>query len=159
VDKLWLSRSWTTRERRHGEPADAYHFTDEATFEEKARAGGFLEWNRVFDHLYGTPVPEAPEGFDVLLEIDVQGARDVKACRPDAIVVLILPPSRAAQEQRLRGRGDAEESIRRRLARADDEERMGRELANHIVVNDDLGRAVDEVVGIVEASRLSAQEH
>jgi len=155
VDKLWLSRSWTTRARRAGEAADAYTFVEHATFEAKAAAGGFLEWNEVFGNRYGTPVPDPPAGHDVLLEIDVQGARDVKDRLPDAVVVLVLPPSRAVQEERLRKRGDAEASIRRRLATADTEEASGRALADHLVVNDDLGRAVDEVVGIVEGHRSS----
>jgi guanylate kinase len=93
----------------------------------------------------------------VLLEIDVQGASDVKAQRPDAVVVLVLPPSRAAQEARLRGRGDHEESIAARLAKAAEEERAGRALADHVVVNDDLSQAVDEVVGIVEAHRRARE--
>jgi guanylate kinase len=153
VDKLWLSRSWTTRPRRHGEPHDAYHFVDRATFEARAAAGGFLEWNSVFDHLYGTPVPEPPPGYDVLLEIDVQGARDVKAVLPDAIVLLVLPPSRAVQEERLRRRGDREESIVRRLAKADDEEAAGRALADHVIVNEDLEQAIDEAVAILDTHR------
>lgn len=155
VDNLWLSRSWTTRPRRDGEPADAYHYVDKATFEAKAAEGGFLEWNSVFDNLYGTPVPEPPPGHDVLLEIDVQGARDVKRRRPGAVAVLILPPSREVQEERLRRRGDKPELIARRLAKADQEEAAGKALADHIVVNDDLGQAVDQVVGIVEAHRRS----
>ena len=159
MENLWLSRSWTTRQPRRGEAADAYVFVDEPAFRARADRGGFLEWNRVFDHLYGTPVPEAPEGHDVLLEIDVQGAADVRRQRPDAVVVLVLPPSREAQEERLRHRGDSPESIARRVARADDEERAGRLLADHVVVNDDLGRAVDEVVGIVEAARQRPGAH
>ncbi len=157
VENLWLSRSWTTRPRRTNEPEDAYHFVDDETFENKAAAGGFLEWNRVFDHMYGTPVPDPPPGQHVLLEIDVQGARDVKRVHPGAIVILVLPPSREAQEARLRGRGDPEEIIARRLARADEEEAKGRALADHVVINDDLGRAVGEVVGIVEAHRRRNQ--
>ena len=153
VDKLWLSRSWTTRPRRDGEPHDAYRFVDRATFEARAASGGFLEWNSVFEHLYGTPVPDPPPGYDVLLEIDVQGARDVKASRPDAVVLLVLPPSRAVQADRLRRRGDREESIASRLAKADDEEAAGRALADHVIVNDDLERAIDEAVGILEAHR------
>ena len=153
VENLWLSRSWTTRPRREGEPPEAYHFVDRPSFEAHAAVDGFLEWNSVFDHLYGTPVPEPPAGHDVLLEIDVQGARDVKERQPDAIVVLVLPPSRQAQEERLRRRGDRDESIARRLAQAADEEEAGRALADHIVVNDDLGRAIDEAVGIVEVHR------
>ena len=149
MDNLWLSRSWTTRPRRPNEPTHAYHFVDRATFEAKATADGFLEWNTVFDHLYGTPVPEPPPGQDVLLEIDVQGARDVKARCPGSIVILVVPPSRAVQLERLRRRGDPEEVIARRMAKADDEEAAGQALADHVVVNDDLGRAVDEVVGIL----------
>ncbi|MFN2505420.1 MAG: guanylate kinase [Acidimicrobiales bacterium] len=153
VDNLWLSRSWTTRPRRQGESPDAYHFVDRDRFESRAAEGGFLEWNSVFDHLYGTPVPETPPGHDVLLEIDVQGARDVKERWPEAVVILIVPPSRAVQEARLRGRGDPEEVIARRLAKADAEEAKGRALADHIVVNEDLGRAVDQVLGILESHR------
>jgi guanylate kinase len=153
VDNLWLSRSWTTRPRREGEPHDAYHFVDRETFEARAAAGGFLEWNSVFDHLYGTPVPEPPADCDVLLEIDVQGARDVKAALPDAVVLLVLPPSRAVQQQRLRRRGDREDSIARRVAKADEEEAAGRALADHVIVNDDLERAIDDAVGILERHR------
>ena len=158
VDNLWLSRSWTTRRRRAGEPATAYTFVDRAAFEDEVAAGGFLEWSSHFDNLYGTPDPVPPAGSDVVLEIDVNGARQVRAKRPDAVVVLVLPPSRAVQEERLRGRGDEQSTIASRLARADQEERVGRELADHVVVNDDLGRAVDEVVGIVESARHRRQE-
>lgn len=153
VDKLWLSRSWTTRRPRQGEPPDAYTFVDRAAFEDHVAAGGFLEWSAHFDNLYGTPIPVPPDGHDVLLEIDVNGARQVKSKRPDAVVLLILPPSRQAQEERLRRRGDAESTIASRLARADEEERVGRELADHVVVNDELSRAIDEVVGIVVSVR------
>jgi guanylate kinase len=161
VEKLWLSRSWTTRARRAGEAADAYSFVSREDFEARAAGGGFLEWNAHFDELYGTPTPEPPPDHDVLLEIDVNGAEKVRRVRPDAIVVLVLPPSRQAQEERLRGRGDPPDTIARRLARADYEEERGRALADHVVINDDLGRAVDEVVGIVEDHRrtFGAQTH
>jgi guanylate kinase len=157
VENLWLSRSWTTRPRRSNDAPDAYVFVDRPTFEEKVAAGGFLEWNEVYGQLYGTPSPEPPAGSDVLLEIDVQGAADVKAQRPDSVVVLVLPPSTAAQEERLRRRGDREESIETRLAKAAEEERAGRALADHVVVNDDLSQAVDEVVGIVESHRRARE--
>jgi guanylate kinase len=157
VENLWLSRSWTTRPRRANDAPDAYVFVDRPTFEEKVAAGGFLEWNEVYGQLYGTPSPEPPAGSDVLLEIDVQGAADVKAQRPDSVVVLVLPPSTAAQEERLRRRGDREESIETRLAKAAEEERAGRALADHVVVNDDLSQAVDEVVGIVESHRRARE--
>ena len=150
---LWLSRSWTTRPRRAGEPPDAYHFVDDETFSRHADQGGFFEWARVFDHRYGTPVPHPPEGHDVVLEIDVQGATQVRSRRPDAVVILILAPSRQAQADRLRGRGESEETVARRLAEADREEAAGRALADHVVVNDDLSRATGEVAAIVEDHR------
>ena len=153
VPGLWLSRSWTTRPRRPSDAPDAYRFVDRATFEEHVADGGFVEWAEVFGNLYGTPVPEPPSGHDVLLEIDVQGAEQVRARMPDAVVILLLAPSRRAQEERLRGRGEDEATVSRRLAEAEREEAKGRELADHVVVNDELTRATEEVAAIVEAHR------
>lgn len=128
-------------------------YVDRAAFDAHIEAGGFLEWADVFGHRYGTPWPEPPAGDDVLLEIDVQGAAQVKERHPDAVVVFIEAPSREAQEARLRGRGDREDLIARRLAAAPDEERAGRALADHIVVNEDLDRAIEEVAAILESRR------
>ena len=155
MPNLWLSRSWTTRPPRDGEPADAYVFVDPAAFDAHLAGGGFLEWAEVFGHRYGTPWPDPPGGADVLLEIDVQGAAQVKARHPDALVVFVEAPSRRAQEERLRGRGDRDDVIARRLAAAPHEEAAGRALADHVVVNDDLGRAVEEVAAILESRRQS----
>ncbi len=138
---------------RDAEPPDAYVFVDRAAFDAHVAGGGFLEWAEVFGHRYGTPWPEPPAGHDVLLEIDVQGAGQVRTRHPEAVVVFIEAPSRQAQEQRLRGRGDAEEVMARRLAAAPEEERAGRALADHVVVNDDLGRAIEEVAAILESRR------
>jgi len=148
-----LSRSWTTRPRRAGEADDAYVFVDRATFEAKVAAGGFLESAGVFDHLYGTPLPEPPPGSDVLLEIDVQGAAQVRTRYPDAVVILVRAPSPQAQKARLRGRGDDDAVIARRLARAAAEEEAALALADHVVVNDDLHRAVEEAAAILESHR------
>lgn len=126
---------------------------DRETFEQAVRADGFLEWAEVFGNLYGTPIPTPPSGTDVVLEIDVQGAGQVRQKFPGAVLIFVSPPSRAQQESRLRSRGDDEAVIARRLAKADAEESMGRKMADHIVINDDLERAVAEVAGIVEKHR------
>lgn len=157
--RLWLSRSWTTRPRREGEPADAYFFVDREAFEERAAGGGFLEWAEFLGHLYGTPTPDPPEGCDLLLEIDVQGARQVVDRRPGAVVVLLVPPSPAVQEARLLARGDDPEHVRRRLAAAERETAAGADLAGpNVVVNDDLDQALNQVAAIVERAR-SARRH
>jgi guanylate kinase len=154
VPDLWLSRSWTTRPRRPGERPDAYHFVDEKAFRAHADAGGFLEWVELWPgQLSGTPVPSPPPGHDILLEIDVRGARQVRGRFAEAVLILVVPPSREVQAERLRLRGDPEERVAARLALSDEEEEEGRRLADHIVVNDDLDRAVEELTGIVEAHR------
>ena len=155
VPGLWLSRSWTTRARRPGEPADAYTFVDRDRFEAHARAGGFLEWAELpaTSELYGTPWPDAPPGADVVLEIDVQGAAQVLERHPEAVVVLVVAPSPEEQEARMRGRGDDEAHIAGRLALGRREEDEGRRLAAHVVVNDDVDRAVAELAGILRAHR------
>jgi guanylate kinase len=152
-ERLWLSRSWTTRDPRPGEPNDWYHFVDRQAFEARIRQDGFFEWEEFLGELYGTPTLETPAGRDVLLEIELEGARQVKAREPEAIVLFVVPPSRAVQEERLRKRGDAPERIRDRLRKADELDARGRAMADHVVVNDDLGRAVDEVTAILDQHR------
>ncbi len=154
---LRLSRSWTTRSRREGEPPDAYSFVDRESFVAHRDAGGFLEWTEFpgNGHLYGTPRLEEDAPGDVVLEIELDGARQVRAAHPDAVVVLVVAPSAAEQEARLRARGDDEASVARRVAVGREEEAAGRLLADHVVVNDDLERAARELAGIVEAHRSS----
>lgn len=154
--RLWLSRSWTTRARRPGEPEDAYHFVDRPTFEARVAEEGFFEWAEFLGNLYGTPLPEPPDGADVLLEIDLQGAQQVSRRRPDAQLILLVPPSDEVQAQRLRGRGDDEEHVAKRLRAGAEEVRVGRSIAHHEVVNDDLVRATDQVAGIVDRYRSAA---
>ncbi len=152
---LWLSRSWTTRAPRPGEPEDAYVFVDRATFEAHIREDGFFEWAEFLGNLYGTPVPDPPAGRDVLLEIDLQGARQVHRLRPDAVLILLLPPSPEAQEERLRARGDDEAHIMKRLRAGEAEGREGRALADVVVVNHEISQAVGDVAGIVGRYRSS----
>jgi guanylate kinase len=155
-DRLWLSRSWTTRPPREGEHPEAYVFVDRASFEAHHAGGGFLESAEFLGNLYGTPVPEVPEEREVLLEIELEGARQVLARRPDATVILLVPPSEEHQEARLRGRGDPDEHVVRRIEKGRQELAEGRQIAHHEVVNEDLEQAVGEVLGILASLRLSA---
>jgi guanylate kinase len=160
-DPLGLAHSVsaTTRAPRPGERDGVdYVFVDDAAFRRMIADGELLEWAEVFRGVrYGTRrafVRAALEaGRDVVLEIDVQGAAQIRAEDPEAVLILLEPPSLADLERRLRGRGtESEEALAERLAAAE------RELAqaawfDQRVVNDDLDRAVDEVAAIIEASR------
>jgi guanylate kinase len=153
---LWLSRSWTTRERRPGERGDAYVFTSAKAFEERITAGGFLEWTEFLGNYYGTPRPEhgsGPDAPDIVLEIELDGAQQVKRQYPEAVLIFVLPPSREEQERRLRGRGDPGDKVLARLRKAELEEPIGLEQADHVVVNDDFDRTVDEMMLIIDRER------
>lgn len=150
---LWLSRSWTTRPRRDGEDGTEYHFVNRSTFEEAINAQRFLEWAEFNGHLYGTPVPQAPPKMDVLLEIEVQGAEQVRRAVPETVVFLIMPPSLEELEERLRTRGDDEEHVKFRLSSTPVELAKGRALASYEVINDDLGTATSEILSILEELR------
>jgi guanylate kinase len=155
---LWLSRSWTTRQPRPGERArNAYEFVDRATFEAAVARGEFFEWAEFLGNLMGTPLPRPPEGSDVLLEIDVQGAEQVLAKRPDATVILLLPPSDEVQAARLAARGDDEEHIAQRVAKGRKERERGSQIAAYTVVNDDLRQARAELAAIVDRTRTAAR--
>ncbi|MGB1382186.1 MAG: guanylate kinase [Ilumatobacteraceae bacterium] len=153
--RLWLSHSWTTRERRDGEAADAYIFTDGPSFESRISDGGFLEWTEFLGNYYGTPTPDTSSlsGRDLVLEIELDGARQVKEQHPDAVLIFVLPPSREEQERRLRGRGDPNDKVFARLRKAEMEEPVGMSIADHVVVNDDLSSTVDQMMAIIESER------
>jgi guanylate kinase len=164
--ELKFSISHTTRKPRPAERSGVdYIFVDEDEFRRMADAGAFLEHARVFDHWYGTgkDTVEAlrAAGHSVLLEIDWQGARQVRAAVPDATTVFILPPSLAELERRLRGRGtDSEAVITRRLKDSVGDMGHWNEF-DHVVVNEDVAQAVAELEAILDgrgdASRRDAE--
>lgn len=157
------SRSCTTRPRRAIESSGkCYDFVTEAEFEAMVSRGEFLEYARVFSkHSYGTPKKwleaSREKGLDLVLEIDVQGAAQVKEKLPESVAIFILPPSRAELERRLRSRGqDSDEEIARRLAKARAEIEAFGKYYDYCVVNEDVERAGREVEAIVTALRCSS---
>jgi guanylate kinase len=155
---ILFSVSHTTR-RPRGQEKDGveYHFVTREEFGALRDAGGLLEWAEVHGNLYGTGMAQIERaraaGCDLLLDLDVQGAAQVRRRIPDAVTVFVLPPSFDVLERRLRGRGeDDEAAIRRRLAVA------GREIDafvqyDYVIVNDDLDRCVEDLKCIVAAAR------
>jgi len=154
-----LSVSSTTRAPRPGEQdGREYHFVDVQHFLDRVSQGEFLEWAEVHGNYYGTSKrwieAEMVAGRDVLLEIDWQGAQQVRKVFPQAIGVFILPPSLEALKDRLSGRGtDSVETIARRIAAARDEMRHVDEF-DYVIINDDLQQALDNLISVVGASRL-----
>jgi guanylate kinase len=155
---LHFSVSHTTRPPRTGERDGVeYHFVDEAGFRAIEESGGFLEWAVVHGNLYGTSraevEPRLERGLDVLLDIDVQGARQVRSHVPEAVKVIVFPPSREVLEARLKARAsDAPEVVRRRLAAARKEMEEWGEF-DYAIINEDLEAAVDELRSILVARR------
>ncbi|MGB2924032.1 MAG: guanylate kinase [Limnothrix sp.] len=149
-DNLFLSISATTRQPRTGEvDGQAYFFKTRAEFEAMIAAGELLEWAEYAGNYYGTPLPpvkaQVLSGNFVLLEIEVVGATLVKEVFPEALRLFVLPPSFAALEQRLRGRGkDSDQAIAKRLERAKEELALSHEFDLEIV-NDDLEKALSEI--------------
>ena len=156
---ICLSISFTSRAPRPGERhAEHYHFVSAGEFERMVEAGDFFEHARVHGDWKGTArqsvEPQLALGKDVLLEIDWQGARQVRSKVTGAVSVFILPPSREALEQRMRARGqDSEEVIAQRLAAAREEMSHYGEF-DYVIVNEDFATAVDEMCAIFTASRL-----
>jgi guanylate kinase len=155
IPALELSVSATTRPPRPGEQHGAhYHFLTREEFDRHVAAGDFVEWAEYSGNRYGTLRSELDgrleDGIPVVLEIEVQGARQVREKMPEAVQVFIAPPSRETLRTRLVGRGtDTPEQVKRRLETADAELAAQPEF-KHVVVNDRLEDAVDELVGIVE---------
>jgi guanylate kinase len=158
VTGLRFSVSHTTRAARRGEHDGVeYHFIDRAHFEGLVKADSFLEWASVHGELYGTAREEYEraehEGVDLLLDVDVQGAAQVRARMPEAVTVFLLPPSRATLEARLRGRGGlSPAAVDRRLFAARSEVARIEEY-EYALVNDALDECVKDIASIVRASR------
>jgi guanylate kinase len=159
IERLRFSVSHTTRAPREGERDGVnYHFVGKPAFDALRAAGGFLEWAEVHGQLYGTARAEyeraAAEGVDLLLDVDVQGAAQVRTQFADAVSVFILPPSYEALERRLRGRGaEDEKQFRRRLAAAAEELSLFREY-DYSIINEDLDRTVGELSCVIRAARV-----
>ncbi|MBS1855954.1 MAG: guanylate kinase [Acidobacteria bacterium] len=159
VPGLKFSISYTTREKRGAErDGEDYHFVSREAFEAMLERGEFLEWAQVFGNYYGTHRgildEAAAAGCDVVLDIDVQGARQLKEKIPEAVSVFILAPSRQTLEQRLRARGeDREQVILRRLGNAADEIRKYKDY-DYVLINRELAEAEATLAAIVRAERV-----
>jgi len=162
LDGLTVSVSHTTRQMRPGEAHGRdYYFVTVAEFQAMQQKQAFLEHAQVFDNFYGTAQQTVEEnlkqGLDVILEIDWQGAEQIKKLLPDSLSVFILPPSTEVLLQRLRNRGqDGEEIIARRMRDAVTEMRH-HDAFDYLVVNDDFALALTELKSVIIANRLTRQ--
>jgi guanylate kinase len=156
-----FSVSWTTRTRRPGETDGVdYVFVDRGGFERGIDRGGFLEWAEYSGYLYGTPrdpvLAHIDRGENVLLDIENDGAIQVKQAYPQAMLIFILPPSMAELERRLRGRGDTSDTdIEKRLAVAESQIDEAHLVFDHLVTNSEVGVVADEIVSILTAADSS----
>ena len=160
--EIALSVSCTTRPPRAGEVHGThYFFMDREDFEKRIAEGAFLEYANVFSNFYGTPrgfVEETlAQGKDVLLEIDVQGALQVKESAPDGVFIFLIPPSMEELEKRIRSRAtETEEKIRERLGKANAEMSL-MDKYDYVIVNDEVDRVVEKIEAILTAERLSVK--
>ena len=154
ASKTKLGVSCTTRERRENEEEGvAYFFLDEEAFNKKLDEGNFLEHAKVFGNLYGTPkdwvISTISQGFDVILELDVQGAIQVKNAYPDAKTIFIIPPSYKDLEERLVNRDqDSQETIEKRLSEAKQEVLSGKDF-DHLITNDNFNLAFVDLKSVM----------
>jgi len=161
-NSITLSTSHATRDKRPGEvDGQDYHFIDVPSFEQKVANNEFLEHAKVFDNYYGTSKKSVEDllakDLSVILEIDWQGAEQIKKVMPETISVFILPPSRASLKQRLSDRGqDNEDIINRRMAEADSE-MSHYDKADFLIINDDFEQSIEELSHILLSQSLSMQ--
>lgn len=160
-----FSVSATTRAKTDADVEGVdYHFVDEPTFRRMIDNGQFLEWAQVFGRLYGTPkdwvLEQLRRGRVVICDVDVEGARQIKAAMPDALTIFILPPSEQALLQRLRQRKRENESqIQQRFAEAKREIQAARDsgVYDHFIVNEDLDKAIEQAIAVVAQARRQRQ--
>ncbi|MBI1195202.1 MAG: guanylate kinase [Gammaproteobacteria bacterium] len=157
MDDVVVSVSHTTRAPRPGEQDGRdYHFVSQERFNELVDAGAFLEYARVFDNAYGTTRQSVEDqmaaGRNVILEIDWQGAQQVRKMCPDAVTIYINPPSKAVLEERLRSRGQDDEAVIARRMRQADEEMSHAGEYDYCVINDDFKTALGELKALIRAS-------
>jgi len=159
LNDVWLSTSVTSRPKTETEvDGREYWFVSKEQFKQKIDKGLLLEYAEVFGNLYGTPkdkvVQALRKGKIVILEIDVQGAKKVKTVYPDAVMIFILPPTHRELAERLSNRGREDtEAAEERLDEAGTEIAAGWQYYQHLVINDDLEQAVNEVIQIIKGSR------
>lgn len=155
LSDVCLSISATTRPKAKTEvDGKDYYFLPREQFEKRIKEGSLLEYAEVFGNFYGTPKDKVDEataaGKTVILEIDVQGGRQVKAKCPDAVMIFIMPPTTKALVERITGRGrDADDVVQKRLAKANTEIEAAGNLYEYKIVNDDLEQAINEVMEII----------
>ena len=163
VEDLTVSVSHTTRPKREGEVDGVdYHFVSQEIFKQMIAEGAFLEHAQVFDNFYGTAQKTVQQnlddGLDVILEIDWQGAAQVRKMMPDCQSIFILPPSIAVLEQRLRHRGQDDESVIARRMRDAVNEMSHYAEFDYLVVNDGFETALDELRSIIVSNRLTLRQ-
>jgi len=159
IPKLRFSVSYTTRPKRKGEINNVhYSFVNEKRFKDMIAKGEFAEWAMVHGNLYGTSIKRLKEligkGYDVILDIDTQGALQMRRLFKDAVYIFLVPPSMKELENRLKGRmSESDEAIKSRLKRAR-EEIISYKNYDYVVVNDYLKKAIEDVTSIIMAARL-----
>lgn len=163
IEAIQVSVSHTTRPKRHGETDGVnYHFVERAVFEKMISDSGFLEYAEVYGHYYGTSQEwveqTLAQGIDVVLEIEWQGAKQVKRYFPEAKTIFILPPDAASLEQRLRDRGKDEQAIIEKRLQAARKEVQYCVDYQYIVVNDQFEKALTDLCAIVRAERCKSEQ-
>ena len=156
---ITVSVSHTTRAIRPGEIDGVnYHFVSAAEFSDLKERGGFFEWAKVFDNFYGTSqqsvLDQLNRGVDVILEIDWQGAAQIKQQMPESVSIFILPPSTAALRERLTGRGQDDSNVIERRMRSARDEISHYGDADYVVLNDEFDSALSDLKAIVTSQRL-----